>query len=228
MTELTYHLKVTNEADQTWSGIFVDAEGCMTQGSSESEVLSRAVEALDCHLRAYLSLGKAPPRPFKEPPNGTYPIKVSAKLTPKLVERLEAEFDSIYRPAKFPAKVQEVLCNWCGHSCTIDLSVGPDPIQESCGLINATVIGGFGSTPGNGDGALDDMQAYQFSLCEFCLDYLFQCFKTPPLCYDAWGGTIHPEPWLSAADRIRKDEWRTQVAEFHAASAARALTRRVI
>ena len=72
---------------------------------------------------------------------------------------------------------QKPLCNLCGLSCVIGPS--ESPASGPHGLIEATVTGGYESTPGNGCGALDDMVRHSFSLCEFCLDWLFSKFNVP-------------------------------------------------
>lgn len=107
----------------------------------------------------------------------------------------------------------ETFCNFCGLSCNL-LSENDDPpvspIMTKSGLINAEVYGNYFSTPGNGEGALDDSTFYKFSLCEFCLDHLFQKFKIPPI-VTSDGET---EPFVSANERINKDEWRKMKREF--------------
>lgn len=71
--------------------------------------------------------------------------------------------------------MDEILCNLCGHSCYL-----PGDCNGNSGLIEQKVMGGYDSTPGNGCGALGDMTQYTFSLCEFCLDFLFTNFVIPP------------------------------------------------
>jgi hypothetical protein len=105
----------------------------------------------------------------------------------------------------------EYICNWCGESCSLGLpSEGP---MIDGGLLDAEITGGYNSTPGNGDGALDDMTLYQFSLCEFCLDYLFEQFKIPPkvhcLIDDGKEETYRP-----AYQRVQEEEWRKQKEKF--------------
>ena len=59
----------------------------------------------------------------------------------------------------------DVFCNKCGGSC-----------KRECGffgLIEHTVSGGYGSDP------LSDGASYTFSLCESCLNELFNEFKIP-------------------------------------------------
>jgi hypothetical protein len=94
---------------------------------------------------------------------------------------------------------EATLCNLCGETCALN----EDPLDLG-GLIDARVSGGYFSTPGNGNGALDDMTTYTFSLCEFCLDWLFaQCQRQVKVInYDG------DEKWASAEERLRADSWR--------------------
>lgn len=98
-------------------------------------------------------------------------------------------------------------CNLCGHPCGVPAGEN-DPGDQRMGLIKQTVVGGYWSTPGNGDGALDDGISYRFSLCEFCLDWLFQRFVIPV-------STV-PSPFRPAEQRVRDDEWRRHKTEFFA------------
>lgn len=106
-------------------------------------------------------------------------------------------------------KHPEVLCNMCGESCLLGDSEESYP--DYSGLIKQVVFGGYHSTPGNGSGALDDTTSYEFSLCEFCLDWLFKNFKVPPLVYVGGDG---PEEFKSAEDRVANDDWRKQKDKF--------------
>jgi len=107
--------------------------------------------------------------------------------------------------------VAEVLCNLCGQSCTLE----PGPLGGGqCGLIDAEVSGGYNSTPGNGSGALDDGVKYKFSLCEFCLDWLFWAFVIPVEVKD---GDAPPMTWKPAMQRASEDKWRQQKERFYAA-----------
>lgn len=101
---------------------------------------------------------------------------------------------------------REATCNRCGLSCAL----GRD---ENCGLINQTVSGGYESTAGNGLGALDDCTRYTFSLCEFCLDWLFAQFKVPVKLDDYMSGG-ESEEWRPAAQRVAEDDWRKMKQEF--------------
>lgn len=90
------------------------------------------------------------------------------------------------------------------------------------GLIDADVMGGYESTPGNGSGALDDMTSYHFSLCEFCLDHLFSNFVIPPKCFN---GDI-PEAFIPAAQQIKEDHWRDDGKTFFKEQRKRAKARK--
>lgn len=113
-----------------------------------------------------------------------------------------------------------VLCNRCGLSCELG-STG-----ELGGLIRQMVVGGYSSTPGNGHGALDDIEGYRFSLCEFCLDWLFQTFKIPVelIANDIYPSGDAPQ-FVPAAQRVDSDEWRRMKAEFHAEHERRRIAR---
>lgn len=103
----------------------------------------------------------------------------------------------------------EPLCNLCGLTCHLN---DGSPASGEHGLINARVSGGYASTPGNGNGALDDGDTYTFSLCEFCLDWLFSRFQRPVAirCYLS-GETVD---WQPAHQRVALDDWRKQKAAF--------------
>ena len=105
---------------------------------------------------------------------------------------------------------EEKICNMCGLSCY--LSEGDH--GENSGMIDAEVTGGFFSTPGNGSGALDDLTAYQFSLCEWCLDWLFGKFKKPPVLEDYMHREPITEEFRLAAKRVAEDEWRKGKEKF--------------
>lgn len=102
---------------------------------------------------------------------------------------------------------KDMICNFCGLSCTVGF-------QRNSGLINQSVNGGFESTPGNGNGALDDCIKYIFSLCEFCLDWLFARFKIPPQCTDYLAAIDELEPWQPAKIRVQNDVWRKDKEGF--------------
>lgn len=145
--------------------------------------------------------------------------------------------------------MEEIICNLCGLSCMLGRK--DIPSYGPCGLINAQVCGGYESTPGNGFGALDDLVRHRFSLCEFCLDWLFSKFKVPVVVDDPMndcllrdgesledgmerlGGFVQlverhqPLPWRPAADRVIEDEWRKAKKEFFAEEAKRNAARTV-
>lgn len=111
----------------------------------------------------------------------------------------------------------EPLCNLCGLTCVL----GHDRIQDDpgCGphgLIDQSVSGGYESTAGNGRGALDDMTWYRFSLCEFCLDWLFSQFKIAIKTGYYGGGCDDDEvpAWKPASQRVAEDDWRGMKKEF--------------
>lgn len=103
------------------------------------------------------------------------------------------------------------LCNLCALSCVL----GDEPCRAPHGLVDVSVSGGYESTPGNGHGALDDCQRYTFSLCEFCLDWLFSQFKIQAATDNYMTGE-HEKPWRPAAQRVAEDEWRRMKPEFRA------------
>lgn len=99
--------------------------------------------------------------------------------------------------------------------------------------------------------ALGDLQGYAFSLCEFCLDHVFQRFRVPPRLYDPLfrnvvgpeetmdeamertGGFVlltprpedTPEPWRSATTCVLADTWRTFKGEYFAEAERRRAAR---
>ena len=98
---------------------------------------------------------------------------------------------------------EPTACNLCGRSMGLD-----DPSPDAAaphGLVNASAVGGYCSTPGNGSGALDDLDCYTFSLCEFCLDWLFCACVVPPavrrmhlatLFCDGTAMSLGPDPFV--------------------------------
>lgn len=124
-----------------------------------------------------------------------------------------------YEPAL--AREQKTsLCNRCGLSCTLaDRDIG--------GIIRHTVVGGYESTPGNGDGALDDCDGYTFSLCEFCCDWLFQTFVIPVEVHEV--SIVDERPisldgereFRPALQRVQEDDWRRTKDKFMAEYARR-------
>jgi len=103
------------------------------------------------------------------------------------------------------------LCNLCGLPCWVDHPGVPDSVdtETNMGLIGAEVSGGYESTPGNGYGALDDLVTYSFSLCEFCLDWLFRRCVIPPTTNQT------EEVFVGAADRVALDAWRKKKSVFY-------------
>jgi len=115
----------------------------------------------------------------------------------------------------------DVLCNRCGLGCAI----GCGDLRSLCGLVNAVADGGYESTPGNGHGALDDTTRYTFSLCEFCLDWLFSTFVIPVDVSDYMCPGEKMEPWAPAAERVERDSWRRMKKEFRAEYQRRVMAR---
>lgn len=107
-----------------------------------------------------------------------------------------------------------VICNLCGNLCALTRADGVVE-DKRAGLQNAEVSGGYHSTAGNGYGALDDMTSYHFSLCEFCLDWLFSQFVVPVKMTDYGTGNEESEEKFRPAEvRVREDEWRSYKSEF--------------
>jgi hypothetical protein len=104
---------------------------------------------------------------------------------------------------------EETRCNLCGLSCQLGDKSPPINFVENYGLIGANVVGGYFSTPGNGYGALDDMVDYRFSMCEFCLDWLFTQFTIPVKI----SGT--EEAFKPAIQRVFEDDWRKEKETFY-------------
>lgn len=71
--------------------------------------------------------------------------------------------------------VADILCNRCGKSCCPPSLAENDLRPEYYGLIEAQITGGYFSP------TLGDMCAYQFSLCEHCLAWLFAFFTITAL-----------------------------------------------
>lgn len=120
---------------------------------------------------------------------------------------------------------KEVICNMCGLTCAMTLDAAGE-FQENEGLIEAKVSGGYPSTPGNGDGALDDCVEYTFSLCEFCLDFIFSNFINPPKVNDSVKCKI-TLAFVPADIRVAKDNWRAFKQEFYQRKSERDLARKI-
>ena len=63
--------------------------------------------------------------------------------------------------------IEDIICNGCGNS------LKDDDVQDFHGLQDACVHGGYGAKLGDG-------VSYHFSLCEDCLNDMFNKFKIPP------------------------------------------------
>lgn len=134
----------------------------------------------------------------------------------------------IYKEYKVDEKTNQIICEFDG-----------EVVDDAAGLIDCKVSGGYHSTAGNGYGALDDSTSYRFSLCEFCLDWLFDQFKIHPATSnyvadlfkihsatsDYVAGGISDEPWKPAAKRVKEDDWRRMkegfFKEYHRRAALR-------
>lgn len=97
------------------------------------------------------------------------------------------------RQCGFQEDEQDVACNLCGLSCRLGSG------SELGGLIEARVDGGYHSPPGHG-GALNDGTQHRFSLCEFCLDWLFARFTVPVGFVDIHD--VEAATWRPAASRL--------------------------
>lgn len=128
--------------------------------------------------------------------------------------------------------MKDTVCNVCGLSCdllenALEYKDAFNFDRVNGGLLNICVSGGYHSTPGNGDGALDDCTSYTFSICEFCLDYLFTKMIIPPKVQSIHDS--HPkEEFRSAAQRVREDEWRKAKEEFEDERFRRAISRKLM
>lgn len=61
--------------------------------------------------------------------------------------------------------VDDIICNKCGKSCKGGYNFE--------GLLEIKIMGGYGSL-------LGDMETYEFSICETCLQSMFEKFLIPP------------------------------------------------
>lgn len=95
-------------------------------------------------------------------------------------------------------RMKSFICNYCGLSC----NVGPN--GRGNGLLDADVYGGY-SSPNYG--ALDDATKYSFSLCEFCLDWLFCQFKIPVSCSE---GDFVPATVRNSYNKEENSEFFTE------------------
>ncbi len=111
------------------------------------------------------------------------------------------------------------LCHCCGESCLLG------EYNEECGLVGAEVSGGYWSTPGNGEGSLDDSTLYKFNICEFCLDWLFQHFTQPIERIDYMSVEKMDGYWIPAEQRIIEDEWRKNPDPYRKEATKRARLR---
>ena len=141
------------------------------------------------------------------------------------IAALERRIQSLEKElSAFEPKEKDSLCNLCGLTRVLFPKNGERPSSGLCGL-HTHVSGGYFSTPGNGYGALDDTTTYHFSLCEFCLDWLFEQFQIPVdiSCY--MGGPDEAEVWRPASQRVLEDEWRKDKKCFYNERDRRAIAR---
>lgn len=125
------------------------------------------------------------------------------------------EFDSCARfCTQCACRLQpiDISCNMCGLSCR--LGHDETPSSGLHGLIYQKIRGYYESTAGNGYGALDDDTTYTFSLCEFCLDWLFSKFQLKVSVSDYSGRQTEQQHFRPAAQRVAEDEWRKMKKEF--------------
>jgi DNA-binding XRE family transcriptional regulator/predicted RNase H-like HicB family nuclease len=61
---MQYHAKLTRDG-RWWTATFIDAPGCVTQGSTRPKAIAASSEALSGWLEAHLVDGRSPPRPRK-------------------------------------------------------------------------------------------------------------------------------------------------------------------
>jgi hypothetical protein len=67
--------------------------------------------------------------------------------------------------------------------------------------------------------------SYSFSLCEFCLDWLFTQFKVPVSQWNMTTGRDEQEEREPAHVRVAKDDWRKMKKEFCVEAECRAILR---
>ena len=113
--------------------------------------------------------------------------------------------NEIYDPLK------KVFCGEKCNMCGLESEVIVNDWHRNTILHKFTAIGGYESTPGNGCGTLDDCSEYKFSLCEYCLDYIFNQCIIPVLDIDY---SIGENNYISAEERVRNDSWREMKKEF--------------
>lgn len=100
-------------------------------------------------------------------------------------------------------KIRKIsVCNMCGESTILAL----EPVVDIGGLDNCEVIGGYFSS------ALEDCSKYKFSICEFCLDYLFERFKIPPKIFCTIDGDYRK--FTTAKERFQTSNQKKLATEF--------------
>ena len=82
-------------------------------------------------------------------------------------------------------QIDDILCNACGKSCKDRSDMNFE------GLIETSITGGYASK-------LGDQITYTFSICEDCLEKLFESFKIPAEEFDSLGFRIDDQQSLRA------------------------------
>jgi predicted RNase H-like HicB family nuclease/DNA-binding Xre family transcriptional regulator len=97
---MQYHAKL-NQEGRFWTAEFVDAPGCVTQGTSQAKAMAAAHEALAGWLEAHLVDGRSPPRPVRR--RGTTPVAVDPELAVAVALRW-ARLDAALSQAQLAAR----------------------------------------------------------------------------------------------------------------------------
>lgn len=83
----------------------------------------------------------------------------------------------MFKLRKNMSNKEEKFCNMCSMTLYMEPGHSSGMADFNHGLVEAKVIGQYMSPI---HGGLNDLQDYTFSLCEFCLNHLFQKFVIPP------------------------------------------------
>lgn len=105
---MEYHAKLKHEG-RFWTVTFVDAPGCVTQGTSRVKAIASAHEALAGWLEAHLLDGRSPPKPKGR--RGTLPIAVDPQLAIAVTlrcKRLDAGLTQAQLAARIGVSQQQV------------------------------------------------------------------------------------------------------------------------
>jgi ribosome-binding protein aMBF1 (putative translation factor) len=98
---MEYHVKLNHEG-RWWTAAFVDAPGCVTQGTTQATAIAAAHESLAGWLEAHLVDGRSPARPARR--RGTTPIVVDPQLAVAVAIRW-ARLDAGLTQAQLAARV---------------------------------------------------------------------------------------------------------------------------